>query len=60
MSSAHPMAQLIMSGVPTGISQTIQLWSSVTALRGLGIVWSKGERAMTKTTDKYTFIFHGD
>jgi hypothetical protein len=56
------MAQLIVSGMLTGISQTIQVWSSkvtgVTALGGLGIVWSNGEHAMTKTTDKYTFTFH--
>ena len=30
----------------------------MTALGGPGIVWSNGERAMTKTTDKYTFTFH--
>src|SRR5262245_15005642 len=40
--------------------KTIQVWSSnVTGVAALGgIVWSNGERAMTKTTDKYTFTFH--
>jgi hypothetical protein len=45
-----------------GYSKTIQVWSSkvagVIALGDPGIVWSNGERAMTKTTDKYTFTFH--